>query len=221
MILKPGASFDDIPQIPRAHYRINVFWDSMERYFEDQREHGLDLDPEYQRGHVWSPEQQRKYVEYRLQGGEMAKQLTAVSIGWNNYPHAHYSLMDGKQRIEAVRAFLGNKLPVFGLYANEFSGRMRSMLCDFEWCVIEVKSITDVYRTYLTFNDGGTVHSEQELHRVRGMIQAEEAAKETTAAGLHSYDGPVPRNILETMPKATITVYDPPKKSRGRKERKA
>jgi hypothetical protein len=64
-------TFSDIPLFPRAHYEIDVEW----RYLETQiaSSEGLDLDPAYQRAHVWNTEQQRAYIEYILRGGELSR----------------------------------------------------------------------------------------------------------------------------------------------------
>jgi hypothetical protein len=173
IVLEPGASFQSIPMIPRAHYHVNAFWDTLEGFLErEMAAHGLDIDPEYQRGHVWTEEQRRKYVEYRLQGGETARRLTCVSIGWEDHPPLHYSLMDGKQRLESVRMFMRDELRVFGLIRSEFTGHMRTTVLDFEWHVVEVANMADVYRLYVTFNGGGVLHSPAELDRVRGMTAA-------------------------------------------------
>jgi hypothetical protein len=172
--LPVGASFDDIPRLPRAHYTVDFDWHYLEEQLRHQQDElGLDLDPDFQRGHVWTEEQQVSYVEYILQGGEAAKTLIAVSVNWEAYPPTSYALLDGKQRLTAVLRFLRNEIRAFGRLRSEFKGRLRCTTARFEWRVIEVKDRADVLRAYLTFNGGGVVHSPAELERVRKLLEVE------------------------------------------------
>lgn len=61
--------FTDIPQFltNRANYNVDVgfkyFSKTIQEYIDEQ---GLILNPDFQRGHVWTEEQQEKYIEYVL-----------------------------------------------------------------------------------------------------------------------------------------------------------
>ena len=70
--------FTDIPQLltNKANYKVDVgfkyFSKTINQYIE---EYGLILNPEFQRGHVWTEEQQEKYIEYVLKGGTSGKEI--------------------------------------------------------------------------------------------------------------------------------------------------
>ena len=169
-----GVRFADIPQLPRAHYEIDVGWD----YLEDQiarwsRDWSLDLDPDFQRTHVWTREQQRAYVEYVLMGGEVAKSLTFNCPGWDDRGPTvgAMTLVDGKQRLEAVRAFLRDDLPAFRHIRSEYDC-LRSTIAGFKFRVCSL-SRAEVLRLYLNINAGGTPHTTDEIERVRKMLWAE------------------------------------------------
>lgn len=59
--------FIDIPQLltNKTNYKIDVgfkyFSKTIQQFIDED---GLILIPEFQRGHVWTEEQQEKYVEY-------------------------------------------------------------------------------------------------------------------------------------------------------------
>lgn len=107
------AKFSDIELFPRANYVVDVDWNYLETHIKHAIEDdGLDLNPDYQRPHVWSQQQQIAYVEYVIRGGEVGKNLIFNCPNWQHElvhkDKNKYELVDGKQRLEAARAFLRN-----------------------------------------------------------------------------------------------------------------
>ena len=70
------AKYSDIELFPRAHYEVDVDWHYLEAHLKNALEDGLNLNPEFQRAHVWTREQQVAYVEYILRGGEVGRNIT-------------------------------------------------------------------------------------------------------------------------------------------------
>jgi hypothetical protein len=165
--------FQDVPQFPLCHYRIDVGWNFLEEHISSQEKYGLDLDPDFQRAHVWTPEQQTKYVEYILQGGTSGKELYFNCKDWMRGGQELYVIVDGKQRLQAVRQFMRNEVPAFGHYRNEFADSPDMLTARFSWNVASLNIRADVLRWYLNFNSGGVVHTEEELERVRTLLEAE------------------------------------------------
>lgn len=168
--------FADIPQFPRAHYQIDVQWRSIERQLEEWADTtggmgGLDLSPDYQRAHVWSRAQQIAYVEYQLRGGEVGRGIIFNSPDWHRDYARPTELIDGKQRLEAVRAFLNNQIPVFGCTFSARTDRLPQHLTfSFRVCTLETRA--EVLQLYLNINAGGTPHTAEELDRVRKLLAA-------------------------------------------------
>src|SRR5690606_19894387 len=88
--------FADIPTFPRASWCVDVGWDYLERFLDGQLEIGLDLEPDFQRAHVWTREQQIAYVEYQLRGGEVAREITCNAKDWSSGQVHDYVIVDGK-----------------------------------------------------------------------------------------------------------------------------
>lgn len=170
----PYASLQDIPKFPRAHWQVNVGWEYLETMIADWvRDYNLNLEPDFQRAHVWTEQQQRAYVEYVLRGGEVGRALTFNCPGWTTtLSVGAYEIVDGKQRLEAVRRFMRDELVVFGSRRSEFTGRLR-IFHDFEWRVCELDR-KGVLELYLNINGGGTPHTRAELDRVRALLLKEE-----------------------------------------------
>jgi len=179
--------FKDIPQLTRAHYQVNVNWAYLEGHIahaQDPKyvEEGmavLDLEPDFQRAHVWNEAQQSSYVEWILKGGESGKELLFNCTGWSGSYEGPYVLVDGLQRLTAVRKFMRNELKAFGHTLEELGGvkAMRMTRCDFLWRVASLDTRAEVLQWYLQVNSGGVVHTSDELDRVREMLKKEKSNK--------------------------------------------
>jgi len=163
-------SLQDIPQHPQIHYHITVDWRDLEhvvsRYIT---EHNLQMNPDFQRGHVWNEEQKIAYIEYIMQGGTSGRQIYFNHPGWMNSFKGEFVLVDGLQRVSAVLDFLNNKIRVFGKYLNEYEGRLNSDWY-FDFNIAKIQKRIDVLKWYYFMNVGGTPHSEEEIKKVKGMI---------------------------------------------------
>lgn len=166
------ASFRSIPQFPRANYRVTQPWDGLEQWISRQTDQRLDLNPDFQRAHVWTREQQIAYVEYKLRGGESGSELYFNHPGWMGDWKGDFVIVDGKQRLEAVRAFLRNDVPAFGFFHNEFKGPLGMTGPCFNVNIACLKSRSELLRWYLAINSGGTPHAPAEIEKVRAMIGA-------------------------------------------------
>lgn len=173
--LASGANWDDAYEYPRSvgNWSPNIEWRKLERFLQGMiTDDGLELEPDFQRGHVWTAEQQAAYVEHRIGGGANGRTLMFITDNWKHKPSWLY-LLDGLQRITAVRAFLDRKIQAFGLYVDEFAGTMPSRL-DFIFSMHVAKNRAEVLRYYLLINSGGTPHSQEALDKARGLLRLEE-----------------------------------------------
>lgn len=169
-------SLRSIPQIPAAHYEVWVPWKSLERTIAaDVAECGLDLAPDFQRGHVWTDTQATRYVEYRLRGGRCASTLIFNCYQYGTGRQNPYVIVDGLQRLTAVRRFMADELPAYGRRLSEYADTPNHMDYGFQWSVTGLPTRAEVLRFYLDLNDGGSVHAESELARVRSLLAAEPA----------------------------------------------
>lgn len=178
------------------NYRVNVMWDYLEQHLEHWAARGdagmaqLDLDPDFQRGHVWTIKQQIAYVEYILQGGMSGREIYFNCTGWMKNWEGPFVIVDGKQRLHAARQFMADKLPVFGeLYPKpvnglfddkgkiQYKGYLRSEIegrlslnAGFVFCVNDLKTRAEVLKWYLEMNTGGTPHTADEIGKVKVML---------------------------------------------------
>lgn len=178
MHLGPYTRFADIPQFTAyGKYAVTVPWGSVENTLVDFGSlYGIDLDPDFQRGHVWNETQQIRYVEFILRGGRSGRDILFNQSGWSNRGDSRGEpcvLVDGKQRLEAVRRFLRDEIPAFGTLKSGFEDKLTMTGPNFTFVVNDLKTRAEVLQWYVDLNAGGVVHSDEEIAKVRAMLAEE------------------------------------------------
>ncbi len=188
--IDPNATyrtFKDIPQFTKSSsYAVSVPWRSIDSTLKEfgSGPAGIDLDPEFQRGHVWrqdeswepgSVHQQTDYVEFCLRGGRSGQDIHFNCPYWQsgNEHTGKMVLVDGKQRLNAVRRFLNNEIPAFNKFMFEYEGVLAYTAVSFTFHVNDLTTDLEVYDWYLSMNAGGTPHTPAELDRVRALMVRE------------------------------------------------
>jgi len=164
--------FIDIPQFTKSSpYDVDIGLDYLSTWVDDHKEnHNLQLNPDFQRGHVWTEEQQIAYVEYLLKGGRSGRDVYFNMPGWMVEFTGEFVCVDGLQRITSCLKFTNNELKVFGYYKSEYEDRLRLMHITLKVHINNLKTKKEVLTWYLEMNTGGTVHTNNELDRVRKML---------------------------------------------------
>lgn len=170
--------FSDIPQFTReADQPSTMPWAQLEdklAKWATYGDHGLQIQPDFQRAHVWGEGRSAKYVEYILRGGKSARDIYFNLPGWMGNWKGEFVVVDGQQRLTAALMFLRNELPVFGgMYRRDFADSL-PYEASFSFHVNNLKTRAEVLQWYLDLNEGGIAHTDQELARVREMLKAEQ-----------------------------------------------
>ena len=112
----------DVPKYTKdGHYRIDVPFTSLDHTIARfEQEYGLQINPDFQRGHVWDQKKQTAFVEHMLKGGKGSEELRFNCVNWMRDPKPPMVLVDGLQRLTAVQLFMNNRLPVFGYTLHEY-----------------------------------------------------------------------------------------------------
>ncbi len=149
------------------------------------RTESWDLNPDYQRGAVWSQKQQERFIGHVLAGGEVPpiyaqrydSQKTAPA--GTNYINLPIEVIDGQQRIRAIMAFMagecgaqvyhGGKWHTYW-YVDTHEGE-RGMDLSSQIVYVDLNR-EDRLRFYLRLN-GGVAHTDEELDKVRNMLTTE------------------------------------------------
>lgn len=165
-------SWKDIPQrVADGTYMIDVSWEDLDltvgRY---SSEYALDLCPDFQRGHVWTPNQRVAYIEAKLAGGVPVDVIRFNHPEWGRSYEGGMVCVDGLQRLTTALMFLHDDVKVFGGHTrSQIEGRIPSRI-SFKFNVNNLRTRVEVLRWYLELNGGGTPHSLEELIRVQALL---------------------------------------------------
>ena len=169
--------FRDIKPFTReSSYEVDVQLNYLEEHIRTYiDDYGLELNPDFQRGHVWTEAQQVAFVEFLLRGGKSGYDVYFNHDHWR-MPRGKgkgdsFVCVDGLQRITACRKFVNNKIKAFGHYRREYTDSPGLIRLRFH--VNDLKTRAEVLTWYLEFNAGGTIHTEAELDRVRNLLEKE------------------------------------------------
>lgn len=137
-----------------------------------------DYDPPFQRGHVWTTAQQEAWITHFFRAGESGRRIFFNMPGWQGDGSGVLLLIDGKQRLEAIRAFMNNEIKAFGktyaeLTPNKAAHRYLMSRNHIRINVNTLKTRAEVLTWYLQMNDGGTPHTFSELRKVKDMLRKE------------------------------------------------
>jgi len=134
--------------------------------------------PEYQRELVWTQKQKVDLIGSILVGNPIGEFLFKKVFG--TLPNGHrdnctveWHVIDGQQRVNAIREFIDNKFTYNGKYFKELKyWDARAFINDYNVSALTVKEITleieiDIY---LKRNIGGTAHTKEELEKARKFL---------------------------------------------------
>ena len=164
--------FTDIPKLTRSPpYHVNVGLDYLRTWItEHEEEFNLQINPDFQRGHVWTREQQIKYMQFLLRGGNSGREIYFNMPGWMGDFNGEFVCVDGLQRLTACLAFINNEVPVFGTYISEFEDRLRMSNVNLSVHVNNLKTKREVLTWYIEMNESGTIHTKEEINKVKEML---------------------------------------------------
>lgn len=161
---------------PAYHVNTDLWYldHNIERFTE---EYNLDLDPDFQRAHVWTEDKQIAFMEYLFMGGQMSNRILFNYPDWMGRMDSKTDVMvlvDGKQRLEAMRKFKANQLPVFGHTMNDWEdAKTACRRVQLEIYINDLKTRKEVLQWYIDLNAGGVVHTTEEIEKVKKLLDKE------------------------------------------------
>lgn len=135
----------------------------------------LNLDPDYQRGHVWTDEQAARFVGHLIEGGATPMLIVNRDPTYNR----HDEVVDGKQRITACYRWYKGEIPAELtdgrlVYRRDLDETGQRYITGMTGAVQEIGYVqldrAGILRLYLRLNRGGTVHTDEEIARVRALL---------------------------------------------------
>ncbi|MCF5381984.1 DUF262 domain-containing protein [Pseudomonas syringae] len=169
-----------IKPLHTAKWQADYRWDRVKKSLEQLGVDygGIELNPDFQRGHVWTAEQQVLFVENCLRGVVASNgfllQFNCASWSDNSHPSdlpPGIQCVDGLQRYTAINRFVDGEIKPFGCHVDEFKGtQFHPSKTHMKVAIHDFTSRADLLFHYLSINTGGTVHSAEEIARVRVLL---------------------------------------------------
>lgn len=168
--------FSDIKCFTKSgNYEIDVPLDFLEKQLKQYEEsYGLELNPDFQRGNVWTEEQQIAWLEFFFKGGKSSRVIYFNCPHFRNNSESKSSTIccvDGLQRLTAIRRFLNNEIPIFGYYLKDFDTKHVPFKYSIRFNINDLQTKREVLQWYIDMNSGGTVHSDSEIDRVKKLLK--------------------------------------------------
>lgn len=169
-----------IKPLQTAKWQCDFRWSDMgESIAKMAADYGdLEMCPDFQRGHVWSQDQQVHFIENCLRGVVASNgfliQFNCPSWGdWDEPTDlpAGLQCVDGLQRFTAVSDFVKGNIKPFGIDVAELAETPFSPKRFFMKVAVHgFNRRADLLEHYLAINSGGTPHSASEIERVKALL---------------------------------------------------
>ncbi len=163
--------------IRNGSYEVNISLGSLVKTIAEWKGdtgYSLILNPDFQRGHVWTLDQQVDFVEYFLSGGMSGRVIFFNKPSWQGQATSDYDdfvCVDGLQRVAALSKFMMGQIKVFGQFKDEFGDnpRMCRASDNLRFNVNSLKTKREVLQWYIQMNSGGTPHTKEEIEKVKAL----------------------------------------------------
>lgn len=133
---------------------------------------GVDFDPPYQRGLVWSVDQKVSLLDSIFSNIEIGK-FTFNQCEWGTKPPAKlFEIIDGKQRLTALCEFYEGRLEYRGKFYHQLSRSDRNHFENFPIIQGEMRQATEqqILKLFVKLNTTGVPMDAKHLEMVKKMI---------------------------------------------------
>ncbi len=179
-VLSLSEFYDIIKPLDLPTRTFNCGFHYLEQWLVNESEnvpHGVDLNPVFQREHVWTEKQQVRFLENVLRRvcDDSCLTIRFNCPSWRENVSEHCNLLDqmvcldGLQRLTSIRKFIAGELDVFGIKYKSLPRRvlLRQLTVIIKMYDFQTKS--ELYDFYTDINEGGTPHTKEQLDRVRNL----------------------------------------------------
>ena len=134
---------------------------------------GLDMNPEYQRGNVWSMDDKLKLLSSIFQNVDIGK-FAFVHLPFKHHSPS-YEVLDGKQRIIALTEFYECRYKFNGKYFKDLNYRDQGQIERHPISVADLRDeqvkLSDKYLYFLRLNTGGKVQDPKHMKYVEELYK--------------------------------------------------
>lgn len=131
---------------------------------------GVDFDVEYQRDHVWDIYEKVDLIESIFNNIDIGKFVFVQRHGGT--PGKYYEIVDGKQRLTALKEFYEDRFTYRGYFYSQLSGMDRHKFKNHSvaYGLLENPSKRDVYETFIKLNTCGRPMDHKHIEKVQKLL---------------------------------------------------
>ena len=131
---------------------------------------GVDFDAEYQREHVWELEDKVSLIESIYNNIDIGK---IVFVQLNEKTEGrYYQVLDGKQRLTALKEFYEDRFPYKGVYFSQLSHRDKHTFKNhgITYGYLENPDLRGIYESFIKLNTCGKPMDHKYIDKVKTLL---------------------------------------------------
>lgn len=174
--LLPYTNPKEFDSIPRFVEEEDVFFRFGQRdissLFGMVQSSGVDLNTDYQRGLVWTPDQEIDLIISIFKNIDIGK-FTLIRRKFSEELNHYYEMLDGKQRLTALCRFFEGRFKYMGRTFQQLHPRDQNHFQGYPISYAECEPLTDEqkYRYFIKLNTTGQVIDPNHMEKVKKMLQ--------------------------------------------------
>lgn len=136
---------------------------------------GIDFSPEYQRDYVWELSDKVELIDSIFNCVDIGK-FVFIKNPYTAQGDS-YTILDGKQRCNAILEFYENRFAYKGKYYNDLCKRDQSFFKNYSISIAEVSDISEeqILRYFLKLNKCGRIMDKDHLSAVEQLLEEKES----------------------------------------------
>jgi len=174
--LRPYVDPETFKSIPRFEEDRDITFYFSQRFISSLLHllyySGVDLDTDYQRGVVWTHEQEVELIDSIFKNVDIGK-FTVIKRKFSEERTHYYEMLDGKQRTIALCRFFEGRFKYRGRTFQELHPRDQGHFEDYSISYAECGPLTDEqkYRYFIKLNTTGQVIDPNHIEKVKGLLE--------------------------------------------------
>lgn len=177
--LKPYRTIEEIKNLPSFIKNKDIKFSYSQRTIDSllgmmfQSYSGIDMNPDYQRGLVWSIHQEIALIDSIFKNVDIGKFTFIKRPFRENEPG--YEVLDGKQRLNTLSRFATGKLKYNNRTYFELAPIDQYHFKNYSISYAETDSLTpeQKYRYFLNLNTTGVPISKDHIYRIKKLLEEE------------------------------------------------
>lgn len=161
-----------ITPIHNKFYFGQTFNQSIQGIIHSYYYFGIDLNPPYQRGNVWSLEDKVSLIDSIMNDIEIGR-IVLMRREWSDERKYMYELIDGKQRLTTLIEFYEDRFEYKGLKFSQMHPSDQNHFENKQMAVIEAPELNEqeILEYFIRVNTSGRPVNPEHLDKVKNMIK--------------------------------------------------